>query len=200
MARYALGNLPLGPSLTVSLHVEICPTCQASVKRIEEAEGRTLASMPDTPLQPRSLELTLARLDAEEGPQGANLPTISQDIVLPAALDRIGLARPVHLTPEAWVAHLNAPRIGGWRTYLFCGPPKATLPEHGHQGDELIFVLEGAFDDGRGFGEGDLVENKMGFNHTMEVRPEGRLVALVSSSGPIAWRPQDASIGELLDI
>jgi putative transcriptional regulator len=119
---------------------------------------------------------------------------------LPTPLESIGFLPAVYLSPTTWVAHLDAPRFEGWRTYIFCCGPETTLPTHGHGGDELIVVVEGAFHDERDFGAGDFAENKPGMVHEMQSSPGGRLIALVSSAGPIEWRAEDRHLGELLDI
>ncbi len=198
----ATGHLPLGPSLAVRLHVEVCEDCRSAVSRIEEAEGQRLQSLPGAPLQPGALQQALDRIDAlaEVSAPATRACTLPPGIRLPPAIADIGLAAPVHLTPDAWVAHLAAPRVGGWRTYLFCAPAETALPTHGHLGDELIVVLEGGFDDGRTFVAGDFVENPTGFVHTMQVWPNSRMVALISSGGAIAWNPADRDIGVRLDI
>lgn len=152
-------------------------------------------------MTPGSLERVLNRIESEMPVQVARTSSsLPADIQLPAMIAEVGLAPPVHLTPDAWVAHLDAPRFGGWRTYLFCAPAKTALPSHGHLGDELIVILEGAFSDGRDFRQGDFAENRTGFVHGMQVSREGRLVALISSGGPIEWRPSDQGLGALLDI
>lgn len=202
IAGFATGGLPLGPSLAVRLHVEICPACQSSVQEIEAAQGQRLLVQPDAPMRPDALQRALDAIDVgfeptAAGSEGASPPP---GLRLPASLTDIGLAAPVHLTPDAWVAHLAAPRVGGWRTYLFCAPAGTALPTHGHLGDELIMVLEGGFDDGRTFVSGDFVENTTGFVHTMQVWPNSRMVALISSGDAIAWRPADRDIGARLDI
>ena len=199
---FAVGDLPLGPSLAVRLHVEVCEDCQSAVRRIEEAEGRLLQSLPGARLQAGALQRALDQVDASPAAAapGSMVSNLPPGIQASPALARIGLGPPVHLTPDAWVAHLDAPRVGGWRTYLFCAPAETTLPPHDHLGVELIVVLEGGFHDGRHFVEGDFVENRPGFVHTMQVASAGRLVALISSGDAIAWRPEHREIGARLDI
>lgn len=201
IAGYASGTLPLGPSLAVRLHLEACSQCELAVAELEEAEAQLLLSLPGVEMQPGALQGVLDLIEANApAPSVPRSPAFAADIQLPAAIAEIGLSPPVHLTPDAWVAHLDAPRFGGWRTYLFCAPAETALPSHGHLGDELIVVLEGAFSDGRDFRQGDFAENRSGFVHGMQVSREGRLVALISSGGPIEWRPSDQGIGALLDI
>lgn len=161
-----------------------------------------MLALPGDPLTPGALQSVLERIAAED-PIVASAPAptpLPGGVRLPAALAKIGLSSPIHLTPDAWIAHLNAPRDGGWRTYLFCAPAGTVLPRHGHLGEELIVVLEGGFDDGRPFGEGDFAESPSGYVHEMQVLPAGRLVALISSAGAIDWRPADRGIGLRVDI
>ncbi len=198
IAGYATGELPLGPSLAVGLHLETCATCRLAVGVIEEAEGLLLQSVAGVPLRPGALQDALTKIDA---PSVSSTPGfLFEGVQLPEAIGRIGLSNPILLAPHTWVAHLNAPRDCGWRTYVFCGLAETALPRHGHLGDELIVVLEGSFHDERAFSVGDFAENKPGFVHDMQVFPHGRLVALISSGGAIDWAPADMAVGALLDI
>ena len=198
LISFAIGQLPLGPSLAVGLHIDTCPDCRRAAATLEHAEGQLLESLPPSPLRPSALQEVLDRID--EQPDASRPASDAAGLQLPEAIASIGLAPPIHLGPDTWVAHLDAPRSGGWRTYVFCGPADVALPEHGHLGDELIVVLEGAFHDERQFTVGDFAENKVGFVHDMQVSSDGRLVALISSAGPIDWSPTDQLIGVLLDI
>ena len=167
----------------------------------ETIAGRSLETSPGVALRPGALGATLAKLDAPEADTAnAPAPVDFETVRLPPAIAEIGLSAPIILAPDTWIAHLGMPREGNWRAYVFCGPAKTTLPLHGHEGDELIAVLEGAFSDGRDFSAGDFAENEAGFRHSMQVSAEGRMVCLVASAGPIAWRARDRGIGALLDI
>ena len=183
------------------LHIDVCPVCAAAVSGLEEAAGDSLESFPEAAMSPGALNVALARLDVPENRvEDVRAYPDFEQVKLPPELAEIGLCTPVTLAPDTWIAHLNLPRKGGWRAYMFCGPAKTSLPLHGHDGDELIAVLEGAFSDGRDFEAGDFAENKAGFEHSMSVSAGGRMVCLIASAGPIAWRPQDRGIGVLLDI
>jgi putative transcriptional regulator len=201
IASYATGDLPLGPALTIGVHLDGCGTCRLAVGDLEETQGRLLTSLPGTPLRPDALEHALAQIEDDPETLDPTVTTPRADgIQLPDTVQRIGLSPAVHLDRETWIAHLAAPRIGGWRTYIFCGPADVALPRHGHLGDELIAVLEGGFFDGRDFTAGDFAENKTGYVHDMQVSSQGRMVALISSEGPIDWSAADRNLGALLDI
>ena len=202
LVGYATGALPLGPSLTLAVHLEVCGACRHAVLGLEEAEGRLLASTPGVALEPDALQRVLAQIDLPSpfSEPVKDVEATADERPLPAVIAEIGLSPAVHLSADIWVAHLDAPRFGGWRTYVLCAPALATVPAHGHLGDELIAVLEGSFNDGRDFAAGDFAENRAGFVHGMHVAPAGRLVALISSHGAIDWRPADRALGALFDI
>ena len=202
LVGYATGTLPLGPSLTLAVHLECCGACRHVVLRLEEVEGRLLASTPGVALQPDALQRALKQIDTPPAFSGhvKGIDAAVEECSLPRMISEIGLSPAVHLSADTWVAHLDAPRFGGWRTYVLCAPALAAVPAHGHFGDELIAVLEGSFHDSREFGPGDFVENRAGFVHEMQIASAGRLVALISSHGAIDWRPRDRALGALLDI
>lgn len=202
LVGYATGALPFGPSLTVAVHLDGCGACRHAVLGLEEVEGRLLASTPGVALRPDALQRALEQIDkpADFSNPVRRTDDAADERPLPSMISDIGLSPAVHVSADTWVAHLDAPRFGGWRTYVLCAPALAAVPAHGHTGDELIAVLEGSFHDGRHFGPGDFAENRVGFVHGMQVAPAGRLVALISSQGAIDWRPGDRALGELLDI
>ena len=200
IAAFATGELSAAPALAVGLHIDVCAHCAGAVAAIEDAEGRLMESLEGSAIEPDALAAVLARLDAGETQDTGHASAALGEVTLPAAITQVGLAPRIDLGPDTWIAHLDTPRIDGWRTYVFCGPAMTALPSHGHHGDELIAVIEGAFSDGRDFKAGDFAENKAGFEHAMQVSPEGRMVCLIASAGPIAWRAEDRGIGALLDI
>ena len=192
----------IGVCLTLAVHLECCGACRHVVLRLEEVEGRLLASTPGVALQPDALQRALKQIDTPPAFSGhvKGIDAAVEECSLPRMISEIGLSPAVHLSADTWVAHLDAPRFGGWRTYVLCAPALAAVPAHGHFGDELIAVLEGSFHDSREFGPGDFVENRAGFVHEMQIASAGRLVALISSHGAIDWRPRDRALGALLDI
>ncbi len=162
-----------------------------------------MMSLEDTAFRPGAMQAMMDRLDDPLPVQASRTDValaLLDGIRLPEMLAEIGFAPPIHLSADVWVAHLDAPRMDGWRTYVFSAPPKTALPTHSHRQDELIAILHGGFYDGKLFETGDFAVNGPGSSHQMTASPDHRFVALVASGSPLEWQPDDAPIGHLLDI
>jgi putative transcriptional regulator len=194
---YAVGALPFGPALAVRTHLETCASCTEPVTTLEESEARLIENLPDAPLSPGALNAALARLnDPEEAPPA----TSSRFGDLPACLSETPFRARRWLTPGVWVAHVDAPRTDGWRTFLVHAAAGSAFPKHGHSGGEFVAVIRGAFDDGELYEAGDFAESHDPSEHELRITDDGPCLSLVCTQGRLVWRGMDRIIGLALDI
>ncbi len=104
------------------------------------------------------------------------------------------------MSPGLWAAHLKAGRQGDWRTFILRAPANTTIPLHEHRGDELIGVLQGAFQDGQTYRAGDFATNINGSAHAMRVEGDGPCVCFIAVRGALQWRGWSRAIGPILGI
>jgi len=188
LAEYAAGQMAFAPSLTVSAHTEVCARCAARLREWEEAEGHLLAATPRAPVSQDVLEKLLARLDDPPQDDGEGLIDRLGDVQLPSDVARAGLGPRRWLAPGLWSARVRAPEQDGWRTILLRTPAGVTIPTHRHEGQELVCVLAGAFDDRRRYHAGDFGENVAGSSHQLKVTADGPCACLIAVRGAISWR------------
>jgi putative transcriptional regulator len=182
--------MPLAAGLTISVHMETCVACRAQVCEHEEVEGRELEQIDPTPMRADALATVLARL-AQASPTDVKhhaSPASLGEVVLPASLARIAFKSRRHMAPGLWAAQARVPTLEGWRTFLLRAPGGMTIPNHRHEGGELISVLRGAFQDGRTYGAGDFAEKGATDEHELRVSPGGPCVCLIAVQGHVRWR------------
>lgn len=197
---YALGELPMGPMLTLQSHIEGCASCRAVVEAREEVEGRLMAESQEAALRPDSLAAVLSRIVGAPTSDPTDLSKDFEDINLPSALADVPFAPRRRLGPDIWVAHVDPPSPDGWLTYLLRAPPGAKFPSHDHVGREFISLLEGAYTDAREHVAGDFAENGPGFEHAMEISQAGPCICLISTFGRIPWMSKDSAVGRILGV
>ncbi len=188
LAGYASGALGDGPSLTVSAHLDRCPSCRARVGLFEAVGGALLTDVPEAGLEEGALARALARIERTPASLRASapVPLPPGGIVLPRALRRRTFGPRRWVAPGLWVAPVRSNAADGWRTYLLRMPRGGSVPQHGHNGPELTVVLEGAFvEDAIVHAAGDFAESGEGHEHHQAVHGDEACVCLISGRGGI---------------
>ena len=157
LMAYACGNLPEAFNLIVATHLSLCDTCRADAQAYD-AIGGALLNDNGAALSADSLEKALAALDHEvDAPFAAPVQTSG---TFPAPLQSYvgGDLDAVRWRPLGMgVKQAILPTAKGASARLLCIPAGAAMPDHGHNGTELILVLKGAFqDDDAYFARGDI--------------------------------------------
>lgn len=201
LASYATGELALGPSITVSSHLQFCAECRAQVVRFEEAEGRLLEQTPAAALGPDALPRILARIDAESTPVAARRIDLKiGDVSAPDAVARVGVGRRRWVGVGLWAARVNTPHSGEWRTFILRAPAGSVIPGHTHLGAEYISVLMGEIEDGETYAAGDFAQSCSGSDHSLRVSADGPCACLISAQGRLRWEGIAKLIWPLLGI
>lgn len=200
LANYATGELPLAAAIVVAAHLETCQACRALVSKIEEAEGRMLATLPPSEMEPDGLERVMARLDGPSPDAPIISKTIIGDVEIPLGAARAGLGPRRWLAPGLWAAPVNAAVHDGWRTFLLRAPARSVVPTHGHRGGELIAVLSGSFMDGELYSAGDFAESVAHSEHELRVSADGPCACLIAMQGRVQWHGWWRMIRPLLGI
>lgn len=200
LADYATGELPLAAAIVIAAHLDTCDTCRRRVSKIEAAEGRLLAALPPTKLEPDALERILVRLEDPGTALAIPSKTIVGDVEIPFAAARAGLGSRRWLAPGFWAAPVNAAVHDDWRTFLLRVPANTVIPTHGHRGGEMIAVLSGSFIDDKLYSAGDFAENVAGSEHELRVSADGPCACLIAMQGRIQWHGWSRMIRPLLGI
>ncbi len=170
LAVFAAGTLSEGETLVVATHIEICATCLAWVRTLEDIGGILLEDHPPLALAPDALRETIAQLtDAPADPDTISAPQIAACELadLPAVLLRYQLGPWEVMGPGMEARQIMTSDEGKAPVILARLSPGAALEPHGHEDREWICVLAGAFQDEHGhYGVGDFVAADQDTIHT----------------------------------
>lgn len=178
----------MSAGLVVDAHLMRCPGCRDSVALLTDTAGAVLSGLPDARLQPQALPSALERLDASP-PAAVEPPSPAiHEVELPPLADAFGFRRWRWVAPGIRLAESHAPSEEGWKTFLLKVAPGRSLPTHGHDGGELVCVLQGGFTDGeRWFSKGDFAEAEGADTHRLTAARDEVCICIVSTQAPLKW-------------
>lgn len=187
MARYVAGTLSPAAALVVESHLALCDDCAAAHRDMLALGGLLLEDLPPSEIDARLFERTLARLD-EKRPAAtmapARRPTRDLGIKLPTPIADRATSGWRWMGPGMAFARLDVPEDPGTNLVLLKIAAGKRMPTHGHSGEELTLVLQGAFEDEHGrCAAGDLAEEDDDTHHTPVVIGEETCICLASIEG-----------------
>lgn len=188
LARYAAGSLSPAAALVVESHLSLCDRCAAAHRDALALGGLLLERLSPSELDARLFERTLARLDEKR-------PTLAAQAAPRRMARDLGIKLPAPIADRAtsgwhWMgpgmafARLDVPEDRQSSLVLFRIGANRRIPTHGHSGEELTLVLQGAFEDEHGrCAAGDLAEEDDDTHHTPVVTGEETCICLASIEG-----------------
>ncbi|OJU51801.1 MAG: transcriptional regulator [Brevundimonas sp. 67-6] len=185
LLAYAAGTLRAPEAAVVAAHLALCPESDRFVAELQALGGALLGSLPPTALAADSLGRMMARIDADGGEAGAELP-MNDMADLPEPLRRYPLGPWRWLGPGTRVRTVGVPKDGDCRVLMFSIGPGRKMPQHTHDGVEMTLVLEGSYRDESGhFGPGDFEEADTATDHQPVVDSDIPCLCLVALDGQI---------------
>ena len=187
MARYVAGTLSPAAALVVESHLALCVDCAASHRDMLAVAGVLLERQSPSELDARLFERTLARLGEKRpasAPSPARRPARDLGIRLPAPIADRATSGWRWMGPGMAYARLDVPEDRTTQLVLLKIAANRRMPTHGHSGEELTLVLQGAFEDEHGrCAAGDLAEEDDDTHHTPVVTGEETCICLASIEG-----------------
>jgi putative transcriptional regulator len=189
LVDYAAGAAPEPVAVLVEAHLSMCPESRSLAARLDAVGGAMLERIEPAMLSAGALDRALAALDAPLPSPARTQPAAAGRIpaaLLPytgADLDALAWKPVVKGVDEVVLPTRGAPthrmsllRIVGGRA----------IPEHTHYGDELLLVLDGSFEDGRGhYARGDVCASDETVAHAPKADRGADCVCLTVTTGPI---------------
>lgn len=177
LLAYAAGTLPAPHSIVIRTHLAMCGDCRGALRLATALGGAMLEEAPPTAMAGDALSRTLARLgEPERASPPARVPVTVADF----ATGRWWWLGPgIRLMPlirrDRQDARLDLIRVA----------PGIALPGHGHTGEEITCVLQGAFGDETGeYHAGDVAEGDEELEHQPTALDTGReCVCLIATTG-----------------
>lgn len=181
LAQYCSAQLPASLSVAVSIHVDMCPVCQAKVAQLEAENAKEVFS--ESQLSSSTVKNSHDTEEVDFGTDLLNLITADPSIdevyevepvtiqvnehnyELPRALTRISHGR------FTQVGKLARSRVaiddGPLRSSLLHIGAGGEIPEHTHTGFEVTLLLDGEFSDEEGsYVPGDFIWQDGSHQHT----------------------------------
>ena len=193
---YASGSLGEASSVVIATHLALCPGCRHAVSELEAVGGALLEALEPDPVSPGTLDAMSARLEESYEPLSVRRPRSLVDTPLfPEPLrsyvgEDPALLRWRRLLPGMQDATISLGRGGNARLIRTKGG--VAMPQHSHDGSELVLVLQGGFSDIAGhFLRGDVEISDERVDHKPVADPEGCLSLCVHTgrlrlTGPIS--------------
>jgi putative transcriptional regulator len=169
---YSAGTTDEAVGVLIATHLTLCPSCRVRAEQLDAVGGAMLDDLAPREVAEDAFTQLIARLDEPEAVEASPLqddrqrgmpemPTnAGESHVLPRVLQRYVGENPAAI---AWtplglgVEQFELPVTGGARAVMLRVPAGRAVPQHTHEGNEYVIVLQGAFRDEAGrFGRGDV--------------------------------------------
>lgn len=193
---HAAGALPPEVAAIVAIHLEGCTQCSRNVARAENVGGILIGQQRPEHASDRRKQLRAAMLERLEhaGPPGdppRQKPLPPDPDRLPAALhpyfgDSYGRLKWRWMGPGMHYIRTTGPS-GRTMLMLRIGPGKS-MPMHGHGGNEITQILQGAYDDALGhFGAGDIADLDAETEHQPVTSPGVPCICVAALDGRLRF-------------
>jgi putative transcriptional regulator len=196
---FAAGTLGEAHAVVATAHLAVCPSCRSTLREMEAIGGLTLASQPKEAVSNSCREATLASLDGvrveKRAAKKASVKVESAKANMPDALARLLGNKP--LDQLAWkkkapgiaVFDVPMPANASGKLKLVSLAPGMTMPEHGHGGEELTYVLSGSYSDHTGsYAAGDVADLDEDTDHMPIVDGGETCICLIAIEAPAKYK------------
>ena len=190
LLSYAAGTLGEALSVAAACHISMCSQCRSAVRQAEALGGEILDDLESTAVSNARRAATLASLD--DAP-AVRLVFVKSD--MPAPLQRLlqgQCFRQLRWRKKApGVAVYELPLSEGAKgsLKLLSIASGMTMLEHGHGGEELTLVLQGAFKDKTGrFARGDIADLDEETEHCPVIEKGETCICLYATEAPSHYK------------
>lgn len=193
LMSFAAGSLPPAFAVVVATHVAMCPRCRRELAMLEAFGGALIDTLASTSLDRRPPSPDQATsVPAHRTPRPRSTAAGAQGLPSPlgslvgAGIDGIKWRR---LAWGLWRHDIELAGSASGTLRLLKAAPGQAIPEHGHGGNELTLVLQGAYRDEIGeFGPGDVADLDIEVEHTPVAHGEADCVCVIASETPARFR------------
>jgi putative transcriptional regulator len=187
---YAAGTLGEALSVAAACHISMCAECRAAVREAEALGGEILDDLEAVTVSDTSRAATLASLDDRHAVRAV---VMKGD--MPAPLQRLlegqdfAQLRWRKKAPGISVYELPLSKGAAGSLKLLSIASGMTMLEHGHGGEELTLVLQGAFTDKVGrFARGDIADLDEDTEHCPIIEKGKTCICLYATEAPSHYK------------
>jgi putative transcriptional regulator len=195
LLAYASGTIAEWAALVVACHLTYCPECREEIALLDDVGGALLDELPagEAPALPPT-ELLYAEPKVPKTRTFVNLPPDVAALPRPLrAFFKDDAPRFRFLAPGVRHVPLSF-EVGGIPARVIRFKAGFKIPEHTHEGEELVLVLDGELRDtvtDEVFRTGDLSHREPSTTHGQNMSPSGDCTCLVISTAEVvptsAW-------------
>lgn len=185
---HAAGATPEPVAVLIEAHLALCAPARATYARLAAVGGVLLDQQAPADLAPDALACLMARIDQpapalRERARAANLLPAAIGTYAGPSIETLDWRRVVKGVEQATL------KLGSASTYemsLMRIAAGKSIPQHTHEGDELLLVLAGSFEDGRGqYARGDVCAADASVDHAPVADRATDCLCLHVSNAPI---------------
>lgn len=187
LADFAAGRLDEARAVVIAAHAAVCERCALAVADYEAAGGACLEACDPVAMAPDALEKILARTGENVVlPEPPANPLGPLGAYLDGDIDDINW-RPLAPGVAQHVLAADGYRSGALR--LFRIAPGMRMFTHTHKGNELTFILRGAYEDELShFGPGDLADLDGEHTHAPKAVGDEPCICLIATAAPLSFK------------
>ena len=185
---HAAGTTPEPVAVLVEAHLALSAPARATYARLAAVGGVLLEQQNPADLPPDALARMMARIDASPAPLRVAAPAAG---LLPSAVSAdtgpaIGALEWRRVVRGVEQATLKLGTTSPYELSLLRIAAGKSIPQHTHEGDELLLVLAGSFEDGRaGYARGDVCAADASVDHAPVADRATDCLCLHVSNAPI---------------
>ena len=184
------GSTPEALCAVVTSHLSMCPVCLEELRSMETIGVALFEELEPIKIDAGAVELGATATDDPAGRDaadvGGNVPSPLVEVI-GSNLDALAWQQ---LAPGIWNFTVPITRQETGDLRLIKLEPGHKIPEHRHQGEELILVLRGSYRDGTStHSTGDFTELDDENKHSMIAEKAGCILLIGNESMPgfISW-------------
>lgn len=192
---FAAGTLGQAHATVASAHLSVCGECRKVLREMEAIGGHVLVDQPESAVSASCRAATLASLDGIKFEAAKPPVTVPPSADMPSALARLIGGK--SLDQLAWKK--KAPGISSFeiplsadargKLILLSIAPGKEMPEHGHGGEELTYILTGTYSDHTGrYSAGDVADLDEETEHSPVVDSDEPCVCLIAVEAPAKFK------------
>jgi len=191
---YAAGSLDIASSLIVAAHLTYCPQCRARARALDGVGGELLDALEPVELGSDALDAVLSKLDGGNSDQietSKKASAANDNPVLPMVVQQYlggdtDDANWKSLGAGVETAEIPLPGDSGHRAFLLRVAAGRAVPQHTHDGNEYVLVVDGSYTDEIGyFGPGDIAICDGSVTHKPVAGSERACTCLVVVDAPV---------------
>jgi putative transcriptional regulator len=190
LMSFSAGTCDEAFSATIAGHLAFCPVCRAIVQRLDGIGGALLATHDEAPMSDKALDRLLAAADPH-AVEHLTHPSLREELPLPLISYFPGGLQGVSwriACVGVYVADVKLHSDSPSRLKLMRLQSGHRSEEHGHDGQELMLVLTGAYSDGFGtYKVGDIADLGTNSEHAPKGESREDCVCLVAVGGSLSY-------------